>query len=172
MATTESIIKTVDKLIRQTDSRDPFEICRQLGIRIRYHELGKIKAYFFCQSRIKNIVINSNTDDIARKILCAHELGHAILHGRIASDHGFHEITLFDSTTPTEYEANLFAAELLISDDEIIDLMDGKSFFEIAKTLCVPSALVDFKCQILKKKGYDIAPPSLSDSHFLKDDKI
>lgn len=172
MATIDSIIKTVDRLIRQTDARDPFEICHQIGIRIRYHELGKIKAYFFCQSRIKNIVINSSADDIAQKILCAHELGHAMLHGRLASDHGFHEITLFDSTTPTEYEANLFAAELLISDDEIIELMDGRSFFEIAKTLCVPSALVDFKCRIMKQKGYSIEPPSLSDANFLKNDNI
>lgn len=171
MASTERIIKAVEALTRKTDTRDPFEICRQLDIHIRYHELGAVKAYYFCQSRIKNIVINSNADDIAKKVLCAHELGHAILHSRIASGGGFHEITLFDSTTPTEYEANLFAAELLISDEDINDGCED-SFFEIAQRLCLPAALVDFKCRIMNQKGYDIEPPSISGSDFLKNDNI
>lgn len=168
MANTERIIKAVAKLSSETGSKDPFEICRQKGILIKYHELGSIKAYYFCLSRIKTIVINENADEIAAKVLCAHELGHAVLHSRIASDHGFHEIALFDSTTPTEYEANFFAAELLISDKDIYEIMDGISFFEIAKRLSLPAELVDFKCRIMKQKGYNIEPPSIFDSGFLK----
>ncbi len=169
MAAVNRIIGTAEDIIRRTMSRDPFKICEELGVRIRYHELGSIKAYYFCQSRIKNIVINSSADENIKKVLCAHELGHAILHDGIAKDRAFHEITLFDVTTPTEYEANLFAAELLISDE---DILEGKnsSIFHIASTLCVPKELVDFKCRIMKARGYDIHVPEISDSRFLKED--
>lgn len=169
MATTDRIIKTVEKLLLRTGSQNPFDICRELDIKIRYHELGSIKAYYFCQSRIKNIIINSNATEEAQRILCAHELGHAVLHEKIASDHGFHEVALFDSTIPTEYEANLFAAELLICDEDIIEIAEGKSIFEIAQILRIPYELVDFKCLLMREKGYNITPPSLSGSDFLKD---
>lgn len=169
MASVNRIIDAAEDVIRRTMSRDPFEICRELDIKIRYHELGSIKAYYFCQSRIKNIVINSSADENIKKVLCAHELGHAILHDEIVRDGAFHEITLFDATTPTEYEANLFAAELLISDEDILDRKND-SIFHIASTLRVPKELVDFKCRIMKARGHDIHVPELSDSRFLKDD--
>ncbi len=168
MSTVNRIIGAVEEVIHRTMSRDPFKICEELDIRIRYHELGGIKAYYFCQSRIKNIVINSSADENIKKVLCAHELGHAILHDRIAASRAFHEITLFDSTTPTEYEANLFAAELLISDEDILEHKNN-SFFHIASALFVPNELVDFKCRIMKSRGYDILEPQLSDSRFLRE---
>lgn len=169
MAAINRIVGVVRELVLRADSHDPFKICEELDIRIRYHELGSIKAYYFCQSRIKNIVINSSADENQRKVLCAHELGHAVLHERIVSQHTFHEKSLFDSTTPTEYEANLFAAELLVCDEDILENKND-SFFSIASRLCVPSALVDFKCRIMKSRGYDIHIPEHSDSRFLKDD--
>ncbi len=169
MAATNRIVAAVHELTCRASSRDPFKICEELDIRIRYHELGSIKAYYFCQSRIKNIVINSSADDNLKKVLCAHELGHAVLHDRLVSHHAFHETSLFDSTTPTEYEANLFAAELLIGDEDIIENKNS-SFFHIASRLFVPKELVDFKCRIMKSRGYDINAPELSDSRFLKDD--
>ena len=169
MAAVNRIISVADDVIRHTMSRDPFKICRELDIKIRYHELGSIKAYYFCQSRRKNIVINSSADENIKKVLCAHEVGHAILHDGIVRDGAFHEITLFDATTPTEYEANLFAAELLIRDEDILEA-ENNSVFHIASNLRVPKELVDFKCRIMKARGYDINVPELSDSHFLKED--
>lgn len=167
MASTKRIIEIVGQIKEKTASSDPFEICKQLGINIKFHNLGSIKAYCFCQSRIKNIVINENADDPTAKILCAHELGHALLHEQILKNVHVHRSTLFDETTPTEYEANLFAAELLIADDMLFE-KSGKSYMEIAKELCVPEALVDFKCRIMKHKGYNIDAPSLFGSDFLK----
>lgn len=168
MAAINRITGAVAEVIERVNSRDPFEICVELGIRIRYHELGSIKAYYFCQSRIKNIVINSSADENIQRVLCAHELGHAILHDEIARDGAFHEITLLDATTPTEYEANLFAAELLICDEDILDAKNS-SAFQIARALRVPGELVDFKCTIMKARGYDIRVPHFSDSRFLKE---
>ena len=60
---------------------------------------------------------------------------------------GFHELELFDCLNTTEYEANLFAAELLIDDNELLELLNNseKSFFGVAKELYIPAELLDFK---------------------------
>ncbi len=167
------ICEKANKLITKYDTRDPFEICRNINIRIHYKDLGTaIKAYYFYQSRIKNIVINSRSGSIVRRILCGHELGHAVLHDRLAAMRGFQELELFDSLVPAEYEANLFAAELIIPDDDVLELLNDqdKSFFSIAKELYVPAELLDFKFHVLKNKGYRLESPVLTQSSFLKND--
>jgi len=85
---------------------------------------------------------------------------------------GFQELELFDRATPTEYEANIFAAELLIDDDELLELLndEDKSFFDVARELYVPADLLDFKFRVLKHKGYRIQVPYIAYGDFLKND--
>lgn len=171
MTTIHSISEKIDVLTRRHGTRDPFELCKELNIQVRYKDLGTVmKAYYFYQSRIKNIVLNSRSGKIVQKILCAHELGHAILHGELAAMRGFHELEMFDMTSSAEYEANLFAAELLIDDEELLELLNdsSKSFFDVAKELYVPAELLDFKFRILKSKGYHLEAPYISQANFLK----
>ena len=173
MANIEYITSVVDKLIKKHDTRDPLTLCRALGIRVRYKDCENLlKAYFITVSRIKSIVINSKIHSAVQRILLAHELGHAVLHREIALLRGFQEFELFDANDPTEYEANLFAAELLIEDVELIDLLndDEKSFFGVARELSVPAELLDFKFRVMKRKGYRIEAPYISQSDFLKND--
>ena len=170
---TDIISEKIEALIRKYETRNPFELCDNLNIRIRYKDLGtSMKAFYFYQSRIKNIVLNTRSGRIVQKILCAHELGHALLHGELAAMRGFQELEMFDMTSHTEYEANLFAAELLIDDNELLELLNDseKSFFGVAKELYVPAELLDFKFRILKNKGYHIEAPYIAQSDFLKGD--
>lgn len=83
---------------------------------------------------------------------------------------GFQELELFDMTTPAEYEANLFIAELIISDEDLLELLNerDKSFFRIANELYVPAELLDFKFRILKNKGLRIESPYVAQADFLK----
>ena len=93
MKTAEHIIETVDKLVRKYHTRDPYELCQLLGIKIHYYDLQKkLKGFFYYQSRQKNIVIDHNVNGILERILVAHELGHAVLHTKIAMMHGFQEM--------------------------------------------------------------------------------
>lgn len=136
MARIDYVCEKVNKVIKKYDTRNPFEICSDMNIHIHYKDLGTaLKAYYFYQSRIKNIVINSRSRKIMRRVLCGHGLGHAVLHGKLAAVKGFQELGLFDTVVPTEYEANLFVAELIVSDEELLELLNDrdKSFFEIAK---------------------------------------
>ena len=76
----------------------------------------EIEGFFYYQSRQKNIVIDHNVNGILERILVAHELGHAVLHTKIAMMHGFQEMEVFDDRSIEENEANFFAAELLLED--------------------------------------------------------
>ena len=171
MSSISYISEKADALIKKYDTRDPLALCRELRIRVRYKDLGTaVKAYYFYQSRIKNIVLNSRSGSIVQRVLCAHELGHAVLHGKLAAMRGFRELELFDRTVPAEYEANLFAAELLVSDEELLRLLNDrdKTFFGISRELYIPAELLDFKFRILKHKGYHLEAPCLAPSDFLK----
>ena len=65
---------------------------------------------------------------------------------------------------------NIFAADLLISDEELLSLIkERKTFDEIAKELYVPALLLCFKFRVLKKKGHKIEAPYTAESNFLKD---
>ena len=173
MLSIDYVAGVADALARKYKTRNPYEICDGLGVRIRLKDLGTdIKAYYFYHSRIRNIVVNSRVSETIRRILVAHELGHDRLHQDIAMLKGFQEIELFDIAQPTEYEANIFAAELLIDDAELLGLLndDDKSFFGVASELYVPVALLDFKFRILKRKGYRIEAPYMAYGDFLKND--
>ena len=170
MASIDYIISVVDQLLRKHKTRDPFVACDELGINVRDMDLGQdMKAYYFYQSRIRNIILNERVSAIVRRILAAHELGHDRLHKEIAMLSGFQEIELFDRANPSEYEANLFTAEFLIDDHELMDLLNDEehSFFGVAKELYVPADLPDFKFRVLKHKGYRINAPIIASCDFL-----
>jgi Zn-dependent peptidase ImmA (M78 family) len=78
----------------------------------------------------------------------------------------------FNSKNTAEYEANIFASELLIPDDSIKELLEseGKSFYSLAMELCVPPELIDIKLRVMQAKGYKIDVPYLAQSDFLKRD--
>ena len=133
MKTAEHIIETVDKLVRKYHTRDPYELCQLLGIKIHYYDLQKkLKGFFYYQSRQKNIVIDHNVNGILERILVAHELGHAVLHTKIAMMHGFQEMEVFDDRSIEENEANFFAAELLLEDGKVLECLSEHTFFETA----------------------------------------
>lgn len=170
MNTVEYVSEKVKKLIKKYGSRDPFELCEALGIKIRYMELKTLKGFFFYQSRIRTVVLNADLSESAAKILCAHELGHACLHSDMLFNMRALNGDQFNSKNTAEYEANIFASELLISDENINELIksEGKSFYSLAMELCVPPELIDIKLRVMQAKGYEIDAPYLAQSDFLK----
>lgn len=112
------IKEVVNGLIEKYGTNNPFELCDMLNINIMYSNLGsEIKGFV---QRTPNgfeiIHINSCLSRINQKYICAHELGHAILHVDLS-------LSFFiESGLPTyrdryEMQADKFAAELLIPDD-------------------------------------------------------
>ena len=171
------ICETVEKLKRKYDESDPFRLCRAMGILLLQQHLGNdpdsVKGFFLVNKRIRTITVNADLPLIIQKIIVAHELGHATLH-RNSGTFAFHEVNLYDSVSVYEKEANLFAAELLLNDNEVLEALNQDStFFTAASELMVPAELLDFKFRLLKWKGYKMMEsPVSAQSNFLRDMEI
>lgn len=149
------------------------EICEALGIRIVRKPYGTkpgtVKGLFMRRSKIRVIVLNSDLPDRIQEIILFHELGHAVLHGRTNTACAFHDTAPFQEKSQCEYEANLFAAELALSDDNVLEQLSIEaSFFGAASSLCVPPELLDFKFRIMNHMGYALNIPMVSNSNFMK----
>jgi Zn-dependent peptidase ImmA (M78 family) len=171
MSKNDIIKKRVRTIIKHTGTRDPLKIAAAQGIAVRVKDLGgSVAAYYFCQSRIRNIVLSSSLDEQSVKIIAAHELGHDALHRGFLKNGATCEKGLFSSNAPLELEANLFAAELLIDSREVFRLLSERelSFFEIAAALGVPPELLDFKLRLLSDKNIHLLSPITAKGNYLK----
>ena len=172
------ISRSVDDLKRELGDSDTFRIVKALGIILLFQSMGRAKnackGFFMVQDGELSITINSDLPKMIQKIICAHELGHAVLHAQTAGVEAFHDVALFDTASVAEYEVNAFAAELLLKDEDVLELLnDDTTFSSVASMLHVPQELLDFKFRILKRKGYQfIEPPLQSDSKFLRDIEV
>ncbi|MBF7097441.1 ImmA/IrrE family metallo-endopeptidase [Alkalibacter mobilis] len=170
----EYISREAKKIIHQYKTDDPESLCRHMNISLIFASMGSgsadCKGFYLIQSRKQVIVVNNDLPEKIQKIIIAHEIGHAVLHKKISKLKAFHDFALFDETSIFEYEANIFAADVLMNDSEVLDLLnDDISFFQAARRLDVPAELLDFKFRILKRKGYKVVdPPFVSNSNFLK----
>ena len=158
------ICREVASLINKYKEKDPQKLAEALGIIVDYLPLGNgiksCKGFFLYQSRKKHITINSDLPETVQRIILAHEIGHAVLHYKLAGVKAFHDFTLYDNSSLYEYEANLFAAEYLLEDKLVQErLNEDTFFFSVARELKVPPELLDFKFRILKRKGWQISSP-------------
>ena len=163
------IIKDTARLIRRLQSRDPFLLASALDIEIREDRLGGLKGYILFQSRMAVIVLNRELAEELRPVVVCHEIGHYLYHRQKAQTRTFREISLFAENCQREYEANLFAAEFLLSDEKVLEqLKEGRDIFQAAAALEVPPELLDFKLKLLKQKGYAVETCLQASSDFLK----
>ena len=171
------ISESVAKLVKKYDERDPFKLCRAMGIVLIFRAMGKdpdaVKGFFLEKNRIRMITINSDLPEVIQRIIVAHELCHAINH-RHSGVAAFHEFTMFDQNSLMEKDANLFAAELILEDHKVLEALNqDTTFFSAAASLYVPAELLDFKFRIMKWKGYKmVEPPISARSNFLRDMEV
>ncbi len=171
------ICEAVDRLKRQYKESDPVRLCKMMDILLLYNDFGPgddaVKGFFLVTHRIRSITINSRLPSVIQRIIMAHELGHAVLHSKTGI-HTFREVGLFDESSALEKDANLFAAEYLLDDDEVLEtLNEDKTFFSAAAALYVPIELLDFKFRVMKWKGYKmVEPPITARNNFLRDMEV
>ncbi|MEH7236790.1 ImmA/IrrE family metallo-endopeptidase [Bacillus sp. JJ1562] len=135
----------VSRLVTKHRTNNPFEIASNKNIHVipwNLHE--EIKGFYRYDKRNKYIFINNNLDEKPQHFVCAHELGHAILHPR-ANTPFLREKTLF-SIDKLEVEANTFAVEMLLQDDQLYEYKDTSlSINEISEIFGVPKDLAHLK---------------------------
>lgn len=154
---TDTITPRVNKILRNSDSRNPFTIARDLGIMVLFDEsLSKLKGMYCVIKRNRIIIINSNMPENVQKIVCAHEIGHDVLHRELAKSGALQEFVLYDMKSRPEYEANMFAAELLLDDSDVYNLaVEGYDMQQIAGELETDINLVGLKMTNMNNRGYN-----------------
>lgn len=149
------IIETAESVLEEFGGRNIFETAENSGANVWFRELGGLKGFYICENGSRYIVINDELDEVLKKVVCAHEFGHDMLHRELSAG-GIREGTLFLETNKTEREANLFAASVLITDDEILEAV---SYFSdigsVASNLNLPSEIVQYKLNAMNIKGYN-----------------
>ena len=113
------IYSKANEIVKQTDTRNPMQIASDTGIMLRYSdELDQLLGLYTYRWKHRIILLNDKMDDIMARMVCAHELGHDHLHRDLAKGDGLKEFVLFNMKDNTEYEANAFAAHILLDDKE------------------------------------------------------
>ncbi|MBQ6594759.1 MAG: ImmA/IrrE family metallo-endopeptidase [Clostridia bacterium] len=169
----DGISERVASIRKKYGERDLFRLCERMGITVILHDtplsVSDFKGFSIIRSRIPIILLNSKMKEELMDTLLAHEIGHSVLHRELAALRGFHDFDLFGMKDQCEYEANVFAAELLLDNDEVMDVLNQDvTFFGAAKLLRVPPELLDFKFRVLKHQGCAVKPPMLDSGGFLK----
>ena len=138
------IKEKVQYLYEKYNTRNPFTLAKYLKIEIFYWDLPPdIKGFYQYEKRNGLIFINSNLNVEEQLIVCAHELGHAILHTKLNTP--FMRTNTLFSVDKIEVQANTFAAYLLIPDENLFDSYDRMTIFDIAALYNVPVKLVELK---------------------------
>ena len=73
----------------------------------------KLKGYCFMSCQTIYVMVSSFLSEEEKKIVAAHELGHIILHRSQLKMAPMKDDVLYNMRDNTEYEANLFAADLI-----------------------------------------------------------
>lgn len=163
----QRIIDISEEVLRDFCGNSIFQTAENAGAKVWMRSLGGLKGFYVYEGGCRYIVINEELDQVTKSVVCAHELGHDMLH-RELSDGGIREATMFLANNKTEREANLFAANILISDSDILDeLTYHNSASAVAASLGFPVELIEYKLEILNFKGFKFNC-SGAESDFLK----
>ena len=124
------------------NTNNPFEIARERNIRILYVSMKTTFGFYVRYHRMQNIILNDELSDGMQQFVCAHELGHSILH----ADLNVPKLTRYTmfSRDKFEIQANTFAVELLLPDGFLREYADC-SIYQLAASVGVPKEFIELK---------------------------
>lgn len=166
------IYHRANDLVKRYGTRDPQQIARELGIRIYETDaLRDLLGMYAFRWNHRLIVLNARLDHYTRQMVLAHEIGHDQLHRDLAKaeQSGLREFVLFNMKNTTEYEANAFAAHILLDNDEVYArAREGYDVVQTAQMMCSNINLMLIKMQEMDKLNYDLRIPYDPDSRFFR----
>lgn len=139
------------------------QIARVAGIKIELAALSdELSGMSFIKDGVSAIILNSKHHPNRRRFTLAHELGHHFLHkSHLLNNVHVDEAVLNRNkassygTDPLELDANAFAAELLMPEEELIqytsvDLNDDDALQVLARRLKVSVTALTFRLTNLR----------------------
>lgn len=150
MGISNRIKQDVGYLVNKYSTRNPVELAQALNIIVVKSPLKDgLNGSYIEKCGREFICINSDLCEEQQLMVAAHELGHARLH------RGQNVLYLSRNTYHVkgklERQANLYAAELLISDVDFNEFryMSDCTLEKISQYSCLSTQLIDFKVNYL-----------------------
>lgn len=170
MATARYIKQVADELTENSGTRDPRAIAEDLRLLVYERpDFEELLGMYAVLNDIGCIFINANLNERLTRLVFAHELGHDRLHHDLAKRLAIWDFQLYDIQGKQEYEANAFAAHLLLADEDVMDaLRDGYSVSELASMTGYDEALILIKLNEMKKLGWNLPGVEIPSGNFLK----
>lgn len=164
------VYQEIGKLVRKHGTRDPFELLDAMHVQVRfYFDLHRTKGFSRYFLRQYFVGINGNLPEEEQRIVAAHELGHIVLHAQALRNSPLFDTAVYDKRSGAEYEANLFAADLLLRDEDIMEASERPetSFESLCLSLGTTPGLMNFKLRSMSGRGIGIPLFAECDSRFL-----
>lgn len=137
------------RLVLKHGTRDPFEIARDMGCIVLLMPLPGLRGFYRHMKRCDFIFINDSLDEVQSRLVCAHELGHIILHKGV--NRLFMDRSTFLIAGRYEQEAQRFAVHLLYGDDELEPYLE-RPCDDAAAYMGVSRELAAYRLGFIKKK--------------------
>lgn len=157
-AAASEIIHKANRIIRKCGTCDPHRIAEMLDIEILYHPFKVQRGAYKVILKSRFVFIKEDLHPVMENIVLLHEIGHDTLHRDEATKAGggFKEFNIFDiRDNRMEYEANIFAAQIALPDDDFLELVEfGYDVQQIASALNSDVNLVALKTDTLISQGY------------------
>ncbi len=127
--------KEIKNVFSPESVTDVYDICDKIGIEIFEEDL-KADAYLKCIKAKNYIFLKKTLDEKRKRFTLAHELGHLFLPWHSELMFGCDISELDDYVyKPKEREANMFAAELLMPEEQFKKEYDGHVKFQTVSDL-------------------------------------
>ena len=166
------ILSRADRLAARCGTRQAREMAEALGIIVMPRAFAVQRGAYKVILRSRFIFIKSDLSAEMERMVLLHELGHDTLHrDQAVRSGGFEEFDIFAMMdNRMEYEANLFAAQLALPDDEMLAYIDrGYDAGQIARAAGLDVNLVALKADALICRGHRLRAQEYR-SDFLRND--
>ena len=137
-----AIKKKADELARKFQTRNPFEIIRGLNVILLFVPLIDTRAFYQYFKRNNIIYIDENLPRHEQMFECAHEMGHMFLHKKANAI--FMDTRTGFNTSRYEKEADIFAMDLLVEDNILIEYQDY-SIEQLSRLLGYEKRLIELR---------------------------
>ena len=170
---TDLIFTQAQRCRRRFGTSDPYELLEGMGAVLVHsdaYRLDGLRGYCAIMNRSQYVVINRKQPREEQRVVAAHEAGHLVLHKAQLKAGAMRDFDVYNPASRLERQANFFAADFLIDDQAVLDLMRDfeADFFDVAKALLVPAPFFAFKLYSMVNRGYHVRVPVDLNSTFLK----
>ena len=129
----------IDTLVARYRTRDPFELAEAMERIVIRAPLVDVKGFYQYVRRCHIIYLGNTLEGPECALVCAHELGHSVLHSKINAV--FLDSRTHFVTAKYEDEADRFAMNLYFSDDSFSEYL-YMPIPDIARALGVSEKMV------------------------------